>query len=126
MGQNRRNFLKYSVFVGGLSALTFRLSGLFNSAWAVALDSKIKRQGYTTALPPQKASDLKKYNLHSSKANKAKVGLAPNCQNCKHFKPVVAKQGWGKCAIVGATGRVGKLVSEKGWCKLWALNKKAI
>ena len=128
MGLSRRDFLKYGVLTGGLSALASRLSpGLFNTAWASsAPDSKIKRQGYTTVLPPLKASDAKKYDRHSSKASKAKASLAPNCQNCKHYKPVVSPKDWGKCAMVGATGTAGKLVSKEGWCKVWALNKKVI
>ena len=128
MQQNRRNFLKLGFMATGIFTLTSRGLGLFNAAWAQASahDAKITKQGYTTTLPPAKAADKKKYDRHVTKAEKAKAGPKPNCKNCKHYKPVAAQKGWGKCTMVGATGKPGKFVAEAGWCKVWLINKKAI
>ncbi|MCY4643145.1 MAG: high-potential iron-sulfur protein [Bacteriovoracales bacterium] len=128
IGRNRRHFLQSTLFALGSLPLSSKLfASLLNTAWATdSLDSKVTRQGYTTTLPPKKALDKKKYTQHSAKVGKIKAGLKPNCKNCKHYKPVKAHPGWGKCTMVGATGKEGKLVSENGWCKVWLINKKAV
>ena len=129
MQQSRRAFLKSSLFAAGFLALAPRFLGWLPTAWAAekgAQDAKINRQGYTRVVPPKKASDQKKYARHSAKSQGVKPGVLPNCKNCKQFKPIAGQPGWGKCAMVGATGKPGKQVSEDGWCRVWMINRKAI
>ena len=122
MLQNRRHFLKSGFIALGAIPL---VPLFFKTARAEALDGQVTKQGYTTTLPPAKEADKKKYDKHLAKVSKIKPDAVPNCKNCKHFKPVPAHSGWGKCAMVGATGKPGKLVAQDGWCKVWFINKKA-
>ena len=68
-----------------------RSFGLVKSAGAKAPDSKVKRQGYATTLPPAKASDRKKYDKHLAKAEKIKAGLSPNCKTANTLNPSQGK-----------------------------------
>lgn len=138
MNTNRRNFFKSTIL--GLSALP--VIGKFLGTEALAADdkskgdhdSKVKLQGYDkTGKVPTKASSKKKYDGHvkklekAYKAKKKELGKnVPQCVNCKHYKPNKKMEGWGKCAMVGATGKPGKWVRKNGWCKVWAVNKKSI
>lgn len=133
MKANRRNFIKSTLF--GLGSLGFigKISGLSNEAFAAGNDSKIKKQGYISKGQPTEKASIKKYKVHTKKLNKAlaKVGKAegstnPKCKNCKYFKTKNLPEGYGKCAMVGATGKPGKMVNAKGWCKVWSVNKKAL
>ena len=123
----RRDFLKSSILLTGALGLTSRAFNLLPSAQATTpLDAKITRQDYTKDIPPKKTAAKKKYDSHIAKLAKIKAGTKPNCKNCKQYKPIAAHPGWGKCAMVGATGKPGKLVAQEGWCKVWMVNKKVL
>ncbi len=133
MKSNRRNFLKLTTLGLGVAPIIGKILGLDNSALAAkgkSEDAKIKLQGYiNTGKAPENKASKKKYDAHMKQLTSAlKNGKkdVPQCANCKHYKPQKGKDGWGKCAMVGATGKEGKLVSKDGWCKVWSLNKKAL
>lgn len=137
MESNRRNFLKSTLLTLGVAPLVGKVLGLNNEALASGTskaehDSMVKLQGYSKSGKPDKKSQ-KKYDDHVKKLKEAyekekkDMGSAvPQCLNCKHYKPQKDKEGWGKCSMVGATGKPGKYVRDAGWCKVWAVNKKKL
>lgn len=140
---SRRKFFKASALFAGALVTVSNRPGLLSTALAANPDDAITKQNYihdVTAGEFKSDKDEKKYNKHAKKISKAlekaakkekktveemypsASDLKPMCLYCKHYKD--AKDGYGNCAMVGATG--DKKVFEKGWCKVWAINKKEV
>jgi len=131
---SRRSFFKTSALaafgLGFFGKLTTNLSSAFASGKELA-DNLIKRQGYihdavSSKGPASDEKSMKSYNKHVGKMNKAIKGLpkaasvTPRCSNCKYYKPIAGSE-YGKCAMVGATGKPGKQVFKNGWCKIFRM-----
>jgi hypothetical protein len=125
---SRRSF--FGRTIAGLAAIPFiaKNTGLISEAIAAdAKDSKITRQGYihdvsaaedeTNKVENAKLGKIKKYSKFKTK------DFTPNCENCKFYKKP-GEDGYGKCAMVGATAKPGKWVYKNGLCKVYAKNKK--
>ncbi len=124
MKQTRRNFLKSALWGIGSISIIAKASGLLNKAYAaVKSDSKITSNDYLHKGPPTDAKLLKIYDGKHLKAAKKKdpnFNAIRNCENCKQFNVKgLPADGWGKCAMVGATGKDCKWVWKEGWCKVW-------
>jgi len=117
---NRRYFLKTSIFSLSMAGIFAKTMGLFNLSFAAACktpDEKITKQKYISNVftaTPKQLKPLKKY--------KKEGDFITACINCKHYKK--PKDGYGKCAMVGAKGKPCSRVSEAGMCKVYMLNKK--
>lgn len=140
---NRRKFFHASLLGAG-AILTISKTGIvLNSALAADPDATITKQNYIHDISAGVFKDDKdkvKYAKHEKKiskyfkkmAKKAEKEIAevypkassvqPSCLMCKHFKK--PEGGYGTCAMVGAKGDIK--VYEKGWCKVWAINKKKV
>ncbi len=86
------------------------------------------KQGYISNLKlnkPDNAAAKKKLEKDKDKVAKTlggknPKGILPICQNCAQYRP--AKDGYGKCAMVGAMGRTPtSYVAKEGWCKVWSV-----
>jgi anaerobic selenocysteine-containing dehydrogenase len=135
---SRRNFFKKSAYaMAGMSFFGKLTTGLSNAfAGAELPDHIIKLQGYVhdvlaTKGPQGVEKSVKKYKKHVKKMQALVEGLpksaevSPQCSNCKHYKPI-AGTDYGKCAMVGATGKPGKQVYKNGWCRIFKMKKSIV
>lgn len=135
---NRRSFFKKSALaIAGMSFLGNLATNFSNAVAGTELpDHIIKRQGYAhdvlgTKGPTGVEKSIKKYKTHMKKMQSLVEGLpkaseaSPRCLNCKYFKPI-AGTDYGKCAMVGATGRPGKQVYKNGWCRVFSMKKSVV
>ena len=134
---SRRSFFKTSALaafgLGFFGKLTTNLSSAIAAGKEKLADHLIKRQGYihdavSTKGPTSDEKSMKTYLKHVGKMNKVTKGLpkaaavTPRCANCKYYKPIAGTE-YGKCAMVGATGKPGKQVFKNGWCKIFRMQK---
>lgn len=128
---SRRNFFKASAIALGSIVTIQKGNGLLSTALAANPDDSITKQNYIHDVAGGKFKDDKdkaKFDKHQGKIDKhlkkiKKTGdIKPMCKYCTHYKK--PEGGYGECAMVGAKG--DKKVHEKGWCKVWAINKKEV
>lgn len=140
----RRNFFKVSALFAGTVVTVSNKPGLLSTALAANPDDTITKQNYisdvSTGEFKDEKKDKKKFEKHEKKITKELKKAAkeekstveeffpkaseikPMCLYCTHYKK--PEGGYGECAMVGAKGDVK--VSEKGWCKVWAINKSKV
>ncbi len=140
----RRNFFKASTLLAGAVVTIGSKPGLFSTALAANPDDSIDKQNYihdaSTGEFKDGDKDKKKYEKHEKKITKhlkkaakkadksveeaypSASSVKPMCNVCTHYKKPA--DGYGECAMVGARGDVK--VHEKGWCKVWAINKSEV